>query len=620
MFLVAILLHSFAQPSSIAALAASASMQVEDDSICPGDINLDGERGPGDLALLSAHISGEKILEGVALDNADVNFDFVVDVGDVVRLLEHNTGEFLLLPCGGFAPLEIACPGLSLDRASAAPLEEVGLGILPEEFTEPVLAVVTEENNEIGVMTFVELSEDGSATLFTPFYPGTSLGGGDVKVQVTDGLVSCPLVDFSIEEIRSAPGEVSRVVDALQEVIRVQAAEFGLTLQDLTAGPTELPRQAIPLAAAQRLLDHPDNPDSLRAMGEGTAPFFEEASDNALLDAVVAHLGLVGLVERGSKVTSALARVALPSELPGCGDSAENLDLCMKVAAFAEKSLNESDGPAVEQLKQDVALSIVVLNLFPFTRNLVKVTEETVSEVKKDLDKAFPVIGLALLIKKWSEEAAAALLPSSFSSLDLNLFPAVMEEDLEAGEWSALLIAASKGWKLDGKRVLQYAFKELKASKLLKKQVKKGVGKLFELSGDLPYVDNKKVQEKLVGLIVKNVAKIAPDALNGVTLFALDPELFGPVEIHETVWSASDIKGDAVEEFNHNQYKPVKVGTADIIVRVRTDGGKFGGVGSISASKPVEVKPIILDVSPDQVIAKPGEEVIFRTVDEDRPA
>ena len=165
--------------------------------VCEGDINLDGERGPGDLALLAAHLTGEQLLSGEALFNADVNLDGIVGVGDQVRLLRHNTGEFPLTPCGDFAPIEVACPDLLLERESAAPMDRVGLGALPAELREPTVAVVTEESGELGLFTIVE-RENGSATLFTPFYPGVSAAGGAVKVQVTDGIRACPALDFTI--------------------------------------------------------------------------------------------------------------------------------------------------------------------------------------------------------------------------------------------------------------------------------------------------------------------------------------------------------------------------------------------------------------------------------------
>lgn len=111
--------------------------------VCEGDMNLDGERGPGDLALLAAHLSGKQLLSGQALFNADVNLDGIVDVGDQVRLLQHTTGEFPLMPCGDFSPLEVACPDLLLERESAGPMERVGLGALPVEIGDPTVAVVT---------------------------------------------------------------------------------------------------------------------------------------------------------------------------------------------------------------------------------------------------------------------------------------------------------------------------------------------------------------------------------------------------------------------------------------------------------------------------------------------
>ena len=54
----------------------------------------------------------------------------------------------------------------------------------------------------------------------------------------------------------------------------------GAMSQEMSPEPAadleQLPSQAIPLAIAQRLVDHPDNPNSLRAISEGSALFFEK--------------------------------------------------------------------------------------------------------------------------------------------------------------------------------------------------------------------------------------------------------------------------------------------------------------------------------------------------------
>ena len=147
--LVAFILTASFSGSALAQTPVPGSLLEGVFFVCEGDINLDGERGPGDLALLAAYLTGEQLLSGEALFNADVNLDGIVDVGDQVRFLQHTTGEFPLMPCGDFSPLEVACPDLLLERESAGPMESVGLGALPVEIGDPTVAVVTEESGEL---------------------------------------------------------------------------------------------------------------------------------------------------------------------------------------------------------------------------------------------------------------------------------------------------------------------------------------------------------------------------------------------------------------------------------------------------------------------------------------
>ncbi len=430
--LLALLLAGSSAPAQT---SARESLPLGVVSPCPGDVNLDGDRGPGDLALLSAHLSGQRTLTGQALGNADCNLDSFVDMGDVVRLTEHNTGKAQLVPCGDLEPLEVACPGLSFEKASAAPLEVVGLGTLPKEFAEPILAIVTDENEEVGTISFVERLEDGSATFFTPFFPGVVTEGGAVKVQLTDWKLSCPLADFAIEAIPPAPGELSRLVDALQEVLDVNVAAAGLTPEGLIAGEGELSQQAVPLALAQIVLDSPDNPNSLRAVSEGTAPVFEGTAETGLLDAVVAYLGIVEALGPESSGPSVAGRPSASN----CGRSAADLDQCMRAA------LSDPDVP--EEAKQNIAVSIAAFRDSPHSN--------TPLDLRLESARAHSAITMALAAGRWTEVAATALLPSILLPLKFDLNPAVMEEDLEFGEWTAEVSAFSKGWKLDRERVLE---------------------------------------------------------------------------------------------------------------------------------------------------------------------
>jgi len=603
-------------------LVSLSAQTLPPDPICPGDINLDTTRGPGDLALLTGYITGQRILEGEALANADVNLDRVIDVGDLTRLMKHATGELPLIPCGDFSPLEIACPLLIFERASAQPLERVGIGTLPEEFSELVAAFVVSADNHFSLVTFVEGQEDGSSTLFTPFYPGATLDGGAVKVQVTDGRVTCPPLDFSIEAIPPAPGEFSRVVDAIQEIISKNAQEVGLTPEDLLKEGADLPPYAIPQALAQALLDDPEDPNSIRSLGNGTAPLLEGNGDAEFLDAMASHLRLLQLFESDSNSASTstgapagdlatspqVSHGAAQLGLDNCDESAEKLHYCMGVAKAAQKG---PAGPIERKVLEDINKTVSVVGTLAGFGTQVFIVRRLVSMASSALG-----ISLAFDAARWSQEGLANLLPSSLVHLELRLNPSVMEEDRVDGFEDSLLTAANKGWKLDARRIVSEVFQQAGVDSLLESAPGTILREIGESSISPEWLSlpketsTKELEEKIIDLVVEKGNRYAPGAFKGPVM-EIAPRSFGPVFLDGYNWKETEVKGNAVRFIGSDVYEPAEVGTADIIVRVRTDGGRFGGVPPISAAKPIEVKPIILDVTPDRVVAKPGEQVNF---------
>ena len=71
---------------------------------CPGDVTLDGERTLSDSLSLLRHLLQIEDLEGIALSNADTNFDSRVDVADLVRLGRDQVGMSPLAACVQFVP------------------------------------------------------------------------------------------------------------------------------------------------------------------------------------------------------------------------------------------------------------------------------------------------------------------------------------------------------------------------------------------------------------------------------------------------------------------------------------------------------------------------------------
>lgn len=205
-----------------------------------------------------------------------------------------------------------------------------------------------------------------------------------MKVQVTDGIRACPPLDFTIEALPPAPGEFSSVVDTLQDIVQAIAGDLELTTQDLLSGDDELPSYAFPLVAAQALLDDPSNPDSLRAMSQGTAPFLGDDPDNGLLDAIVSRLALRQVLDEdlgdGLDPSARSSQgLATPCEGSAIASSAASLDFCMKLSREAERKLKSSeDGPAAQKVKEDIEIAKVTLAAVTGTGPLIWGVEKRV--------------------------------------------------------------------------------------------------------------------------------------------------------------------------------------------------------------------------------------------------
>lgn len=196
-------------------------------------------------------------------------------------------------------------------------------------------------------------------------------------------------------------------------------------------------------------------------------------------------------------------------------------------------------------------------------------------------------------------QAEAALLPSVLSRLEFEVSPEVMEEDREEGKWgTSKLVAMSKGWKFDVRRFLaQQAFKKLPAGNGMVVLGRRLGGAVLGRE-----ISHKELEQSVTNALLQHAIPF-----EGEGVFQIEPMTFGPVDIDEENWSRVEISGLAVAKLDHNRFEPAQVGTAEIIIRVRTDGERFGGGGTLTEVKSVTVKAIVMRISPPEVVLKPGE-------------
>ena len=491
----------------------------------------------------------------------------------------------------------VPCADLSLADVSAQPLDAVGIGRLPSDWTGVLSARVTAPDGSVG-FAVVNVLEDGTAEMVTPLHPGADPDGGAVELRFNDETSACPAVPFTIGALPAAPGELHSLVQALQRLVALQAERLGTTSDALLATDiTEQPTLLWPLVIVRSVLDDPSNANSLAALAQGTSPF---GADVDLAERIVAKTGLVPELEAitaapsGLQGTSAAIR-AQPSAGPAttsgpsavidavvleCGgsnigrDDAALLDFCMRQAFDAAFRLDGLSGKVLG----DIGFAAGLAGTIPFPPAKL----------------AAAGVSLSAWLLTTYQQGVAGLLPSAFQQLTFRAAPTTFLQD-QPGPGSVsdvLVLARSTGWKLD-KAILDAAFQ--------------AVGTKGTYDGWLKRYVDPSFAEDLVGLVKTSAVQAAINGTEGSDFVQIDPETFGPVDLTDPAWSKVLLVGDAISLISDVDYEPEKPGTAKLDVRVRNEGLQFGGQTISAADQTtVEVTRIQLHITPDEAFMEEG--------------
>ena len=582
-------------------------------------VDLDADGYTLRLGTRSAPVSanGTAIFEDVAAGSYELRLDgvasncFVEGAGVATISVSASAGAqaSFAVGCGlnfGDGMATVACEGLAPATSSGAPLDRIAVGRLPSTLEAPLVTRVQAADGSVEGYTWLDVDAGGATTLVTPPHPLEPLSGGDVWVRVSDGTVACPPWEWTIEPLAAAPGEIRSTVDALQEVVRRQAAVLGATPADLvTTIPDQLAEPLIPLAIVQWVLDHPDNAYSLRAIANGTTPtpFALET-----IEALLARSGLRAALE--TRLSVPLARrslsssAATPVSAPGASPAGPLAATPASTPAatpgppLATLSAAECTPTAVGRDTQrlsdcvDAWANVVgVLRGFtpPPELALAIHAERTTPAAQGAVQNVLATIGWAAI---QAEVEAAAGLPSQIS-LEVEATPSRFLEDQSGpGTWSGTVSATNVGW--NGALFLFGNF----------------VHSAFRAQGD-PLVD--------AGL---NVPPVDDATLSAVFLGAFPTYLptqnipqrtFGPVPVDDQQWSESRLipggSGAAFKKTGHTTFDPIAVGADQLEVKAPTMG--FGGMERTKQID-LQVDSIIVRVEPSDTLMKPGDQAIFR--------
>jgi hypothetical protein len=481
---------------------------------------------------------------------------------------------------------EIACPALSLAAASGLPMDQIATGELPGALTSPTGAAITVVDQAIEGFAYVVPDSTGDLQLVVPLHPATPASGGAVRLTFTDGTRACAPVDFTIQPMPAADGELAAVVDLVQAILTDQAAIMGTTPTELVSTLLlDLPPGLWPLAVTQTAIADPANDSSLRA-------FVENALDAEGLDLANRLLGLTDLrtsLEAAQSAPLAAATALQEVAVEECtvsavGSSASQLNLCMNAAAEANRRANGIS----KRVADDIVKMIGVINKLPFSEAL---------PFTALIEQSFGVLFWTVYNQRLQ---MAAIFPSQFTAMSLAVDRSRFLEDEEAQGrvTDAQVQATSVGW--DPQKAIVEAVKQM--TSLIS----------FGLGSDslVPYGD--KIAEQIGGMIARRLA----DG-NDLNTLVVPPQGFGPVDVTDPAWLRARVAvGDAIAVVSGTTYEPRREGTATLSVRTLDGEGNFGGQ-QIAAQEEITVGLITLSISPADTVLPPGGTATFTVTVQD---
>jgi hypothetical protein len=544
--------------SRSASVSTNGSVSFED--VPPGshELRLDG-------VALNCHVEGSAVRSVSVTASSGASASFSVDCG-----VDFGDG----LPT-------VACDALLLQASSALPLAPVAAGGVPSGLTAPLGARVLSNDGSVEGVAWFEDDGQGGLVFVTPLHPSGAVEGGPVWIRATDGSAACPPQSLTIEALPAAPGEVDRVLDALQSVLRSQTAVLQTTPEALQAMAIEdVQRVLLPLWTVQWVLDHPGNPNSLRPLADGTTG---EVIPMELLEALLARIGFLDALngstsalyrsDSGPQVAMVEASDCTPEAIGGDGPK---LAACLGAATEISNTvgaMSESIGRRIEQALpfwELTNLNAGVARTYLATLNWAALQQE---------------------LEAW------AAMPWFLSGATVAPVPGrFMEDDDRTGTWTLDVQAVSLGWD--------------PVVRLYGGDIGVAIYVALERAG---------ISEPEFGAEVRRV--LGDVVMSFIDAADIGPEAFGPARMEGDEWSDVEYRPASgarlsVDGIDHHTYGPIAAGTTLMRVRTPSQGDDYGFPPQVVETELiVDSIQIRVDPSP-RFVAPDDRNVPFRiTVD-----
>lgn len=518
------------------------------------------------------------------------------------RLTPGRSGASINEPCNP-----------TLLTASAKPATEIIVKGIPSNFDPKKITIQFKDiSTDTVIQTLAMKRDDGSLGVAVPLHP-TKLGaGGDVQLTISSGNVACPAVSLRIEPLPNAPGSTRQVLTTLQTSFNRLLQITGVNRNQLQGNYQNLPPELKSLALSYWFLEHPKNPNSQKAILDGTAPILEGKSfDWQLVDSLLASSGFIDAINaylnEGLKISKTW--ISVNKEVANKEHIMPNILLSYSKTSTIKLAKVNSNGSECRKISTDSELDIAmtqqdILNnhvngdLFKGVStsfNLALIALESAVKISGGgavigfaTKLASTFMSNALLIATLKDKRDAALLPSKLTSLTFTAEPTHFEESPpSSGRYApstgsyknVYLSAEGTDWKLSSGDILEILFSALS---------------FLKRADTLPLI-GKAIENELVkaaNSIYTGLAENQPDIvkLQGPCRY----QQISAVDSTEAIISNQSV----IRRGLSTSYEPVGSGTAVLTLRVKPN--RFAG------QKPAQIHQEVIAVgkrnqdSPDQ--------------------
>lgn len=545
----------------------------------------------------------------------------------IIQVLVVALSALFLITCGGGSTTspEATKPrtlSVSLDVTSATPGARIAIHGIPEDVDWAFARVtVPGQSAATGADAATAAAVDAGAAvirrtdtgdeLVVPLDPADPMGGGTVQLEVTNGsTITSNLLTLDVDSLAAAPGAFDGVVTKLEALLAGWVAQNGTTEEALRTTPADqLPVVDLPLLLFHTIINHPDNPNSLRAFADGPIPLFDGVDiDRDLLDALTAMSGLDSLLDDKSAFLDTLTAPALPAaNLPSVGTA----------MAAPRASMICIEGPTFDIGQNDC---FKLSDVMAYQSNLEFEQHSAAKKVQDDIldivltaagytKAAYIAWGVANTF--WAadkiEDGSVGVYPSKFISdqTDYTADPETFPEDFSnPGHWSDFHVtAASKGWRFDD--VVKDAIAKAKGAQgaFDQKTIDGLVGGLAEGKGVKDAVDAVK---KEVQNAVYDQIKVRLN-LDDLTKLEYCPQTWPNIDCTGKPYSEAKSPSLVVDN-DALSYEPVQVGKTTLTVQTTP---VFGLVTPTGEAKEIETKKLQVFIDPYQATAGTDETIDF---------